>query len=689
MKNIYTIVFALLALLFNACAQGNIELPTTEATATISVDVTPEQTRTYTDGTKIFWHETGEQLNIIYFADQSTSRRQSATHQDYTLTDNRAQFTADFNKTEGASSYTFGAFYPYAYKSITSSITLSTLTEQTPTESSYDPAGDILISANPVVTDALPNKISFTFARMVAFAKMTIKGIDAGEKIQQIIFSSPAKPAGSVTVKVHEPQTVENAVYYNNYEDITLNMNGRVATGNDTVWFTAVPTELSGSSFTVTVVTDNYNYTKQVDLTGKTLTFERANIAQFTVKDVVKQEKPATFKLLTDLSQLTAGDKVIITNKKGANTNSVRALTTTAYDSSKIKLSTDYLSIDANVEIAEQSLPAGIAVFTVEAGDRENTFAFKDQSVGYLCGSYPSSSVLSFSATKEIGASWTVSLADNGATMSATYDGTNSRYLNNYDNYKMNYAASRGTSYHYYIFYIDGKAEEPETPETPVVTPLATPAVTATAAGNTVTATWAAVEGAADYTVTCGTATQTVTATTATFAELEYNTTYTVTVVANPADSAAHSASEAGQATATTEAAPAASSKSVTITFPADFPAGVASGNTVGTIYDGDVTISSTGSWRVNKNDGRDCIYMTRSSSSHEFRIEAKNGVTITKVTLTAPVGYLIDLKAKNYSDYQTTACSGIWEGECNSRLVCTPGSTSHTNIETIVVEYK
>ena len=87
-------------------------------------------------------------------------------------------------------------------------------------------------------------------------------------------------------------------------------------------------------------------------------------------------------------------------------------------------------------------------------------------------------------------------------------------------------------------------------------TPLDTPEVTATAEGNTITVSWKAITGAANYTVTCGTASKTVTGTSAEFTGLAYSTKYDVTVVANPTDSAVNTVSEAGKASATTEADP-------------------------------------------------------------------------------------------------------------------------------------
>ena len=690
-KLVYTLTA--IAALLSSCVKSADEQIVVEKSSTVTIEALAAESRTYIEGTEIRWAERGEQLNIIYFADESTTRRQSATHEDYTITNNCAEFTADITTTDGATKYTFGAFYPYAYKSTLSSVSLTVPQEQTPTENSYDPKADILVSENPVVTESVPSKISFKFARMVAFAKMTLVGIPAGEKIEKVVFSSVAKPAGAVEFKVQEQGTLENAKWYNNYEDITLNLGGRTATGEDVVWFVTVPTDLSGTSFTVTVATDRANYTKSVDLAGKTLNFERADVAQFRVTDLVEEQKPQVYKLMTDITALTAGDKVIFCTKNTAS-STAKLLSTTA-DGSALKFTSSVTVTDA-LEVATETLPADAALFVVENGVDADTFAFK-AAEGYLYGNYDSenwSSKLSFKADKDAEASWQVTMSSSNYV--TLYNTLHSRYLNNYYGSKFNFAGSQGT-YYYYIYYIDGAAtEEPETPvvpEQPVVTPLEAPVVTATATANTVTVEWTAVEGAKDYTVVCGEQSVTVTATTATFENVAAGS-YKVTVTANPADETLHVATTSTAVEVVVEDAPAEGGQPQTITlaFPADMPADVRSGNSVGTIYSGDVIISSTGSWRTNNADGRDCIYIGR-TTSNDLRIEAQDGKVITKVTLTAPVGYQIDLKAKENDTYTTTtfATTSVaeWSGECKSRIVFTAAGASHSNIESITVEYK
>ena len=89
------------------------------------------------------------------------------------------------------------------------------------------------------------------------------------------------------------------------------------------------------------------------------------------------------------------------------------------------------------------------------------------------------------------------------------------------------------------------------------LTKLATPSVSGIVSGNAATVSWNEIAGAKDYTVTLnGTDVKTVTTAYIVYQDLAWETTYSVSVVANPADSAVNSASDAGTATFTTEANP-------------------------------------------------------------------------------------------------------------------------------------
>ena len=94
-----------------------------------------------------------------------------------------------------------------------------------------------------------------------------------------------------------------------------------------------------------------------------------------------------------------------------------------------------------------------------------------------------------------------------------------------------------------------------DTPAEP--TKLDTPSVSGLVSGNAATISWQTIAGAKDYSVSLnGTFLQTVESAYIVLTDLEYSTTYSVSVVANPADSNANTASDAGTASFTTEADP-------------------------------------------------------------------------------------------------------------------------------------
>ena len=213
--------------------------------------------------------------------------------------------------------------------------------------------------------------------------------------------------------------------------------------------------------------------------------------------------------------------------------------------------------------------------------------------------------------------------------------------------------------------------------------------MTATATGNTVTATWNAVAGAKDYTVTCDGKSQTVTVTSATFAELEYETEYTVSVVANPADETVNTASEAGTATATTEADPNAGAEPQTVTV--TFPVEGATLNLGSYFFENDkIGISASGTgWRTATSDGYNGLYM---GSGKELKITSINKTAIiTKVTINAVAGRSLALSYEAYNDYPysktTGTYSSLWEGNINNYI--TFKTTSASFLASITVEYK
>lgn len=663
--------------LFAGCSKEVINGNNEEEVVKVSVLASSPSTKTYVEGEKIYWSPTGDQLNVVYKGFDSNgdlmSTRQTSTNADYTITDGKASFTAGFSTIDGSKTYKFGAFYPYAYAYKTSIISLTVPQTQTPTTTSFDPKADILVTSGVTVSEGLPDKLSFEMNRMVALVEMTLVGIGEGEKISTVEITASKKINGAVEFNLFAENMLDEAKFYNNYETMTLEMGDRVATGSDVVWFTTVPTDLSGGSFSVKVTTDKNVYEKTANLSGKTFNFKRAEVARFKIAGMTCTPKPQVYKILTDASDFGVGDKFVICSAN-YSTYSARLMSLSA--NGKGLAAVTSVTVTDKKEI--ETIPEGVCVLEVVKGKSAGTYAFKCES-GYLYGSYDGSSTLAFKASVDDESSWTVSVdSENLATI---YNSKFKRSVYYYYN-KFSFSSANST----YIYYVNGEgSDEPSTPDT---TPLQTPSVTASASGNVVTVSWGAVDGAGDYTVTCGSATQTLSGTSAEFKDLEYSKTYTVTVVANPSDAALNSPSEAGTATVTTEAAPSTGGTTVVrIKFPVE---GAVSGNTVVSVPTGDknIKVESDGSWRTDSVDGRDAIYIGR-TTSNTLTIYAENGVTITKINMTAPVGYRIDLKWEEKDRFTSgTFSGGDWTGSLKSRIVFSPAGTSHTNIASITVEY-
>ena len=155
------------------------------------------------------------------------------------------------------------------------------------------------------------------------------------------------------------------------------------------------------------------------------------------------------------------------------------------------------------------------------------------------------------------------------------------------------------------------------------VTKLATPSVAGIVAGNSATVSWQEIAGAANYTVTLnGTDVKTVNTAYITYQNLEYDTTYTVSVVANPADAAVNSASDPGTATFTTEANPGG---------------GEGGGNTGGESFEGWVFDASLnmGSKLVTLTDGTHTVVMTLNEvAGGTFYLFGNGVLNVTEVTV-------------------------------------------------------
>lgn len=568
MKNLYKYLLAVatVAMAFTSCSKDEISDPSIEVqkvtfTVTSGSDLeTPPASRTVFDEEtgQMNWSADGEALEVIQILGSEISH---ATTEAYTIENRVAKFQVSFDALTGSEPYdlTYSAVYPAVnYSDNTKDHTkfrIKLPAEQTPTETGFDPNADLLL-AKPETRTAQPaegEELNFRFKRVAAIAKMTLKGIPAGEKLAKVELTASQPMAGYSRTNLKTGEIYD--IGYYKEETMTLTLNDRETTGEDVIWFTSLPCVFGeGDSFTVKAYTDKATYEKTVSFSApEAFKFVSGGLTRFGITGMTRTENVVDeYVLLTDVADLSVGDQIIITS---GTDGAVKALSTE--QKSNNRGATD-------IEIASNTIttiPANAQIITLETGMVANTFAFyveytdnEEEQTGYLYAASSTKNQLKTQANIDENASWTIEIAADGVASIQAKDSKNRNLLQYNDSDKNNllFACYEDTKPQkdVYIFYKAGS------PKTALETPTGVEAV---AKGNEVLVGWNEVSGAASYTVSFEPATiepRTIESTgEASYAEsftLDYATEYTVSVVANPADTENYKASAPATATFTT-----------------------------------------------------------------------------------------------------------------------------------------
>lgn len=156
----------------------------------------------------------------------------------------------------------------------------------------YDEDADILVSKAVSSFDG-ENGVMLQFKREVAIAKMTLKGLDAGEVVNHITVSSNADIAGSYGVdgwaSPAKTSLEISSALYRGGEGYSIKASDA---GEAVVWFTCIPQ--TDATLTVKVVAaDGDTYTKEF---SRAITLTRGDVKAFGVamtKDAVAAPEPA------------------------------------------------------------------------------------------------------------------------------------------------------------------------------------------------------------------------------------------------------------------------------------------------------------------------------------------------------------------------------------------------------------
>lgn len=552
MKRLFNSIMAVatIAAAITACTKEDVSTAGTPDGFKIAVTAEAETTRTFYDEAQkqMNWNATGEELKVFEY-NKSEWDFKAYTTTGYELDGRAAKFSVTVYGASSDEGFMYSAIYPAANyiefnNSSRRAFKIKVPAAQTPAESSFDPDADLLL-AKPIDLMERPKELAFQFHRVAALAKMTLKGIGAGEKLDKIEIAASKPLAGVLTADLTTGELAAAAAA--DGTGLTLTLDGRTATGEDAVWFTTLPCTLGADdTLTIKVETDKASYEKEIAFTAdKTFALESANIAAFGVTGMKRsaKEQSKTYVKLTDTSLLNAKDEILFVYFKSE--------TASNYTFSTVMDSYNCFFVQTVTVTNSQitTLPEKAQVITLRDGEEEGTFKFELKD-----GTYLNAARAKFAIAQSIdnAHSWKISISQYGSiTVESINDNTGTPYIkyNEVDGDEFFQCVNLYSGYNLTAIYHCAIG-------TPKVA-LATPAnLTATAAGNVVTVAWDAVEGAADYTVTCGSESKTVAETAAEFT-LEYEKSYDISVVANPADTEANKVSAAATATVTTEKEPA------------------------------------------------------------------------------------------------------------------------------------
>ena len=421
------------ALVFASCQKE--AAPVSSGSSEVSFTATIPQTRTSfapQDGVSypVLW--TGdEKVSVTY--NFSTAKAAAVTASD---DGSVATFAVELTEEAGAEAHNFYAVCPSSAQ-ISASKEYQTLTvefpsTQVPVDGSCDEAAQIIFAKHE--SKVFDNSVEFAFKHISAYGNLSLKLPSGVSEISSITLTAEKPLAGRFYYSPSEDTFQASA----GSNSITLN------TGKTSeVFFACVPVDLSGTVLKVVIAANGTTYTKNIDLTGKTLKFEQGRVSKFSVDmSGVSADAKVVYNLVTDPTTLKVGDKVII-----AASNADVALGTTQNTNNR---KAEAITKDGNTVV---NPGAAVQILTLEKGALDNTCAFNTGS-GYLYAASSSSNNLKTQAKIDANASFRVSYADEVTTIKAK--GANTRNLLKYNSGSKLFSCY-GSGQVDVVIYSDGK----------------------------------------------------------------------------------------------------------------------------------------------------------------------------------------------------------------------------------------
>ncbi len=518
-----------MAALLVSCVKEELKNTTPDTVHMTIVAGADDETRTVLgENGQVNWSLSGEKLAVWQNGTYAKS-------EDGVTTDNGATMKFGVILPSGTAPYSYCAIYPNmaAYKPDDKSASVSAAKidlrqAQYPTAQSFGPSSDILVAKPVTGLSERPAELSLQFARMVAIGKMQIKNLNSTENVTRVTFKADGKKiAGRNAMDLTKDITVAEVSGEINpaQDNIALAYNGEnIAANGMTAYFTCWPFSMAtGETFTVEVYTPGKYFTRTVTL-PRDLEFKQGRAASFGVdfsgiEGVERQH--FTYAKLTADDYAAAGAKAeysLTTVKPNGPDGPI-------WDCLAYK-NTDEIQVRKYEDVNDSY----IKLPTFKDDIRKVRVVLKSASnSGTVC--------------LETSASGTTKNITNPASE------TDFTFEQQLEGKGMKTAYLRVTGQALHVSSIEVWAGEDT--RTQLAAPSNIKAALVDGTPNSIKVTWNAVENAGSYVVTATPATgdavsETVTEPSHTFTNLAYETEYTISVVAKPADAAAYKDSEAG-----------------------------------------------------------------------------------------------------------------------------------------------
>ena len=405
MKKIFQIsVTALLALAaLSGCRNAEQEVPEASSVKTVRFHAGTAPTRTAfaeaVDGVyQTLWTENDSDilLSLNYGKAEASAVTPSA---DGTT----ASFEASFDASATSAPYTFYAVSPAsAARAISpsrSAWSVYIAASQRPSALSVDEDAQLLV-AKSAASATLPGEVDLHFSHLTAYGRIALKNLELGDAAVSkvdLVFSTPV---------VGEWYWGEDGALTANGDSHTITLDTD-ASGD--LWFACAPVDVSGQTLKLVVFTDQGNLTREITF-PEGRKFNSGKVARFSVDMAgIEIQGGDTFFLVTDASELQAGDEVLVVSKDGTYALG-------AQQSSYRK----EVSVNATGGVIAD--PGEATVLTLELGSAIGTWSFRTGNA-YLA-STSSGNNLTEVASKNANASWKVTVSSSATLIQAQAGGS-------------------------------------------------------------------------------------------------------------------------------------------------------------------------------------------------------------------------------------------------------------------------